>query len=80
MILTDKEIEKARADANPQDKWWDDEDVLEAGDRAIAKAQLKKVVEWIEEREGHIICRSTDGVVTITLSVSDWQALLEETQ
>ena len=58
---------------------WDLEDVIEDGDRAIAKAQLKKVVGWLSlgiVPSPHP--KYTEKAVFFMRSRKDWNSLLKE--
>lgn len=63
--LTDKEILRVLNDTlgKPEDGDY----AMEWGERAIAQAQLKKVVEWLKEK-----------MIFEEMSEEDWQALLKE--
>ncbi len=84
LLLTDEEIDKARDDANPDDKWWDDEGVMAAGDKAMAKVQLKKVVDYLVERwngtEYEDVSNLSEIYKIVAIPEADWQSLLEEVE
>jgi len=46
--------------------------------RSIAKAQLKKVVEYLSDKAEYI--RQSDGAVVLEIPKEEWQALLEEVE
>ena len=75
MRLTDEELIGAIDEANGGSEWrggWEISDVLEEQDRQIAKAQLKKVVEWLQ-------ASSMDARTHIfQVSEAEYQALLKE--
>ena len=74
--LNDKEITKAIDRVYPSGTGTYQ---VNPADRAIAKAQLKKVVEWLENEHSFIKC-STEGQswYEVDIDEREWQALLEE--
>ena len=79
--LTDEEIKRVMETMSSQGIMLNPEDYLEEG-KAVAKAQLKKVVEWGDEPcYIHLV---KDGAVDTTEGIKRrecpkcWQALLEE--
>ena len=76
VLLTDKEIVKARHRASFSNYYWNEAGAT-TSELEIAKAQLKKVVEWLHEdirREIH----PEHEVVVFRKDSWDWQALLKE--
>ena len=79
MLLTDEEIRLARLSVGDD---YGDEEIM---GRAVAKAQLKKVVEWLQEHSwdgslqhwGAPTADGSSGDVQC-LVAEDWQSLLEE--
>ena len=53
ILLTEEEIRQAEHESYLKGKWQDDDGVLESKPRYIAKAQVKKVVEWGDEECPH---------------------------
>jgi len=81
ILLTDEEIEQVTIawlkqegmdDANEYE-WSVDEE-----DKMIAKAQLKKVIEWLKERKEYDDASVNGGSHAILISYKDWQAILDE--
>ncbi len=72
VLLTVKEQKKVMGvDAWYEEGW--------SSAKNLCKAQLKKVVEWLEEHH----CGHPDGVipeVPLEVSYDDWQALLKEVE
>ncbi len=75
MILTDEEIQNIIAEGIIKYSRLGIPKQRQAIDRDIAKAQLKKVVEWLKTSA---MIATRDNEVGITLIKSDWQALLKE--
>ena len=82
--LTDEEIIQAIDKANGSSEWregWEIQDVLEEQDRSIAKAQLKKVVEWGNSGCPHGGCLPGNHYeFSKSQCPKCWQTLLEETK
>ena len=74
MLLSDKEIQRAWVDKALSDNF--EEDITKHAE-LVAKAQLKKVVEW-----GNEPCkdRTHNGEMPRRWCWSCWQALLKETE
>lgn len=72
-LLTDEEIKEA---------YWKYGTVAktpEARAKQVAKAQAKKLVEWLEKSLKHTYCADKkDGYEQYFIGVKDWQALRKE--
>lgn len=81
ILLAEEEIGQIEALGEEEgvdfEEFWMHEDTL----NRIAKAQLKKVVEWLNKRGYIKSVTRTDGSFTdaqFFIKETDWQALLEE--
>lgn len=75
ILLTDEEIRLI-------EEQWSSRDDEQVNLTDVAKAQLKKVAEWLGEKPG---CKShhwfsNEEYVYFELKMSEWRALLEETK
>lgn len=77
ILLTDEEIEQAKAQAE-KDAWSHKAHPRFEKEKTLLRVQLKKVVEWLKKHNDFNEYGAERKSCGLLLTIKDWQALLKE--